>query len=689
MTPPDSAIVLYPKNPVAAEPRAAPVRRTAAPNGFPSCLLDTLVVYSLSSLFMISDYTIGSCYNNPACMKAKDIIETYVGFFEERNHARIPNSSLIPENDPTTLFTSSGMQPLLPYLLGEPHPSGKRLVNVQNSFRAVDIDEVGDNRHTTFFRMLGNWSLGDYFKQDEIPWLFEYLTKRLNIDPKRLYITVFDGYESIRRDTESENIWRGLLESVNLNPDERIFSYGVDKNWWSRSGSPDKMPTGEPGGPSTEAFYDFGADLKIHENSPYKDQPCHLNCDCGRYVEIGNSVFMAYMKQSDGTLKPLAKPNVDFGGGLERLVMATENKQDVFETSLLAPIIQTVEETTRYEYATHKREMRILTDHLVSSAFIIASGIRPTNKEQGYILRRLLRRSFDNLYKLNSKDVTPIVEQVIEQYKDTDEYLVDRFKQVKNVILEEEQSYIRTLAEAKKFIQKRYKHIGDELMGVTEISADDAFLLYTTHGLSPTQIESLGFSFDRQQFADKMEEHQKISRAGAKKKFAGGLADHSERTIKGHTATHLLHQALRDVLGSHVHQTGSNITAERVRFDFNFDRKLTGEETQKVEEIVNEKIKQNLPVHFEIMPAKSAKEIGAIGLFNEKYQDKVKVYFIGGSGGPSVPAKAGPSGQHVGYYSVEFCGGPHVDFTGRLKSFKIVKDEGLGRSQRRIYAVVE
>ena len=597
-------------------------------------------------------------------MTAAQIIDKYISFFEKRNHARIPNYSLVPENDPTTLFTGFGMQPLVPYLLGEKHPQGNRLVNVQNCFRAQDIDEIGDNRHTTFFRMLGNWSLGDYFKSEQIPWVFEFLTKELNIEAKKLYVTVFEGSDGVPKDTESAEIWKGLFKSENLDPDERIFYYGVEKNWWSRTGIPEKMPIGEPGGPDTEVFYDFGT-----EHDKKFGERCHVNCDCGKYMEIGNSVFMQYKKTEKG-FEELPQKNVDFGGGLERLVAATENLQDIFQTSLFAPIIQSIENTTGKNYDTDKQEMRIIADHLTAGVFIASDGVRPSNKERGYIVRRLLRRAIDNFEVLNGDTIVPIIEKIVEQYKDTDGYLIEKFEMIKNVILEEETNYKRTLSEAKKFIHRKYKKTGDELMGKTEITADDAFTLYTTHGLSPTQIKSLGFEFDNQKFAEKMKGHQKLSRAGASQKFAGGLADHSEQTIKGHTATHLMHQALRDVLGDSVHQTGSNITAERVRFDFNYDKKLSDEEIKKVEEIVRQKIKENLPVHFEIMALSKAKALGAIGLFDEKYQQDVKVYFVGD-------------------YSKEFCGGPHVNSTGRLSSFKIIKEESLGKTNRRIYAVVE
>ena len=609
-------------------------------------------------------------------MKAKDIIDKYISFFEEKNHKRIPNSPLVPQNDPTTLFTSSGMQPLIPFFLGEKHPQGKRLVNVQNCFRAADIDEVGDNRHTTFFRMLGNWSLGDYFKKEQLPWFFEFLTRVLKLPQEKLYVSIFDGlpagrqgFDDIPKDNESVKIWREIFENAGLGPNERIFYYGADKNWWSRSGGPENMPAGEPGGPDSEVFYQFDTphDKKFGEK-------CDPNCQCGRFMEIGNSVFMQYQKTDGDKFIELPQKNVDFGGGVERLLAAVENQNDVFQASLFSPIIKSIEEVAKKDYKSNRKAMQIIIDHFIAAAFITDSGITPSNKEQGYVLRRLIRRGFDNFYKLDGKNITPVLVSVIDQYKETDPTLLDNFEKIKLIILEEEQSYKTTLSRAKSYIEKKYPSIssgqvGDELMGAKKISADDAFMLYSTHGLSPTQIESLEFIFDEKEFANKMQEHQKVSRKGAQKKFRGGLADHSEKTIMGHTATHLLHQALRDVLGNHVFQTGSNITTERIRFDFNFERKLTDEEIKKTEEIVNEKIKENLPVHFEMMSPEKAKKLGAIGLFDEKYENKVKVYFIDG-------------------YSKEFCGGPHVEFTGTLKRFNIIKQENIGQGQRRIYAKV-
>jgi len=615
-------------------------------------------------------------------MKASDIIEKYINFFEKRGHKRIANSPLVPQNDPTTLFTSSGMQPLVPYLLGEKHPQGTRLVNVQNSFRAQDIDEAGDNRHTSFFRMIGNWSLGDYFKKEQLPWFFEFLTDNkegLGLDPNKLYVTVFAGNNDVPKDTESIEIWIKIFKNVGIDAKEgdRILPYPAEKNWWSRSGTPEKMPVGEPGGPDSEVFYDFGNELKIHENSQYKDEKCHPNCDCGRFIEIGNSVFMQYKKESATNLEELKQKNVDFGGGLERLLAVVDNKQDFFQTSLFLPIINEIEKGSEKPYKGNECAMRIVTDHLIAATFIAANGVIPSNKEQGYILRRLIRRGYDHYISLSDKDISFVIEVIVEQYKTTDPYLIEKFEEIKFTILEEISKYSSVLHKAKTYIMKKYKHIGDEIKGTTEISPDDVFYLYSSHGLSPTQIESLGYTFDKQKFAEKMQTHQKLSKKGSEHKFRGGLADHKEKTIMGHTATHLLHQVLRDMFGKQLHQSGSNITAERLRFDFNFDRKLTDEEILQIENIVTKKIKANLPVHFEMIPTEEAKKIGAIGLFEDTYSDMSKIYFIGGDS------------KHLDKaYSIEFCGGPHVEFTEMVKSFKIIKQENLGNKMRRIYAKV-
>lgn len=614
-------------------------------------------------------------------MTAREIIDIYISFFEKRGHKRIPNSPLVPENDPTTLFTSSGMQPLVPYLLGQRHPEGNRLVDVQNCFRAVDIDEVGDNRHTTFFRMLGNWSLGDYFKSEEIPWLWEFLTESLKLPKDKLYITVFSGNENVPYDQSSEQIWKTIFEKENIKPN--IFA--DETNWWSRSGMPEKMPAGEPGGPDTEVYYKFD-DVK-HGPDCEGDNP--TKCVCGAFLEIGNSVFMQYQKSSSAEASAgqgskmfieLPQKNVDFGGGLERLLAAVEDKSDIFQTSLFSPIISAIEQATETSYQGHEKIMRITADHFTAAIFLISAGVKPSKTEQGYILRRLIRRGFDSFRSANGTDISTVLEKIIEQYSQTDPDLTQKYEEIKNTILEEEQGYKQTIDKAEKIINISVSPSASaspskENDEPVQISAEEAFKMYATHGLSPTQIKSLGYIFDDQEFANKMEEHANISRAGASKKFAGGLADHSEQTVRGHTATHLMHQAIRDMLGTQVHQKGSNITSERVRFDFNFDRNLTEEEIQTLEQTVSEKIEANLAVSFEFMPLEKAKEIGAIGLFDEKYSDKVKIYLIG----DKDPKKA---------YSKEFCGGPHVNFTSEVKSFKIIKQENIGHGLRRLYAKV-
>lgn len=615
-------------------------------------------------------------------MTAFDIIEKYIKFFEKKKHKRIPNSPLVPLNDPTTLFTNSGMQPLIPYLAGEPHPEGKRFVNVQNVFRGQgaldDINEVGDNRHLTFFRMIGNWSLGDYFKKEQLPWMFEFITKDLGINSEKLYVSVFEGYKEIPKDEESIKIWTEIFEKEGINPKDRIIPYGPKKNWWSRAGIPENMPAGELGGPDSEIFYDFGAELGLHENSPFKNEKCHINCDCGRYLEISNNVFMEYKKAEGDGFEKLPQQNVDHGAGVERLLMAAEDQPDVFLTSLFKPVIKKLEEITNKKYEHNIREIRMITAHLSSSIFIVNAGVSPSNTEQGYILRRLIRRSIDSFNRLGGSNLEKIIEAIVDQYKKTDPDLVSNFENIKGTILEETNKYQKSIKKAKEFLIKKYEKFGSDLTGNIKITSDDAFLIYTTHGLSPTQIKSLGYTFDEKGFAEMMKSHKDLSKKGAEKKFKGGLADHEERTIMGHTATHLMHQALRDMFGKQLHQSGSNITTERVRFDFNFDRKLTDEEVRKLEDVVNKKIKENLPVHFEMIPTDEAKNIGAIGLFDDTYQETSKIYFIGGNG--KAPNEA---------YSIEFCGGPHVPFTSAIKSFKIIKQEALGKGYRRIYAKVD
>ncbi len=588
-------------------------------------------------------------------MKAAEIRQKYLDFFVERGHKQIPPAPLIPVNDPTTLFTSSGMQQLVPYLKGESHPMGERLVDSQPSIRLQDIEEVGDTSHTTFFEMLGNWSLGDYFKKEQLSWFLEFLTEELKLDKEKLFVSVFEGTTEVPKDEESFNIWQSLGI-----PKERIFFYGPEKNWWSRSGVPNDMPIGEIGGPDSEVFYDFGEELKLHENSPYATQKCHPNCQCGRFLEIGNSVFMQYEKKADGKLAELPNKNVDFGGGLERLAAATNHDPDVFKIDLFAPIIRLIEQVSGKTYEENEKAMRIMADHLRAATFLINEGLTPGNKQQGYILRRLIRRAVVKMQQLGVQEKSELGQKI---YK-----VVDDVHQ-ESVLGEEINKFEKVLSEGMKLLEKQ-----------SEISGKFAFDLLQSFGfpweLTAELAEERGQKIDYQQFEEEFKKHQELSRTASAGMFKGGLADHSEEVTKLHTATHLLHAALRKVLGEHVQQKGSNITAERLRFDFSHPEKLTGEEIKKVEDLVNEKIKENLAVKMETMGLSEAQTSGALGFFAEKYGDKVKVYTIG----PST--RSARSGRP---FSVEICGGPHVNFTGELGKFKIIKEEAAGAGVRRIY----
>lgn len=631
-------------------------------------------------------------------MTVSEIRSRYLAFFRERGHVVIPSASLVPENDPTTLFTGSGMQPLLPYLLGQPHPAGRRLVNSQKSFRAMDIEEVGDNRHTTFFEMLGNWSLGDYFKQEQLPWFFEFLTDPdagVGLNPARLYVTVFAGDEKtgVPRDTESVAIWKRLFrekgieaQDVELLTEElggergmqggRIFYYDAKKNWWSRAGVPERMPTGEPGGPDSEVFYEF---TQVEHDTKF-GKHCHPNCDCGRFMEIGNSVFMEYIKQADGTFKPLPQRNVDFGGGLERIAAAKNENPDVFAIDVFEQFFDSVGQDTTlvYKEITHaqRRALRVVVDHLRAAAFLISDGITPSNSDRGYILRRLLRRAirYSSLLGLPSFSLERYVSFIECQYAD-DPYTESYFTEggakgdPSSTIHEEEARFRKTLESGLREFTRLAKY--------GSLSADQAFVLFSTYGFPFEMTEELakeqGIALDRDEFQKAMQRHQALSRAGAEQKFKGGLADTSEMSVKYHTATHLLHQALRDVLGPDVFQKGSNITPERLRFDFSFPRKMTDEEKERVEAIVNRQISASLPVSYEDIPLAEAHKRGAIGLFEENYGDTVRVYTVGN-------------------YSLEFCGGPHVTNTSVLgeggKRFKIQKEEAVSAGVRRIKAVL-
>lgn len=618
-------------------------------------------------------------------MTISEIRQKYIDFFKAQGHKEIGSASLVPENDPTTLFTGSGMQPLIPYLLGESHPGGKRLVNSQKCFRAEDIDEVGDNRHTTFFEMLGNWSLGDYFKEQQIPWLFQFLTESIKLDPNKLYITVFSGdkQSNIPKDEQTINIWSELFKTNNIDnkvvdlssrqqagkkgmQDGRIFIYDASKNWWSRAGSPGNMPAGEPGGPDSEVFYDFGTE----HNESFGAQ-CHPNCDCGRFMEIGNSVFMEYIKKEDGEFDFLPKKNVDFGGGLERLATASIDQADIFKIDVFSECIQTIEKITNKKYSdpATRESFRIVADHMRGAIFMIGDEIYPSNTDRGYFVRRLLRRAIRHLDVLGAPSGTAsqLTGTITNKYRDAYPALDATEKLISKNIDKEEQKFRTTLKSGLKEFTKKIKD---------KVTGQDAWYLFTTYGfpieLTKDLAKENNIAIDPNLAADfdkEKKSHQDVSKKGAEKKFAGGLADQSAMSIKYHTATHLLHAALRKVLGEHVTQTGSNITADRLRFDFKHEGKLTDAEIKAIENNVNEIISQALPISREEMTVDEAKAKGAIGLFADKYGNKVTVYTI-----PDV--------------SIEICGGPHVTNTKQLGKFSITKEESSGAGVRRIKAVL-
>ncbi|MSR70854.1 alanine--tRNA ligase [Candidatus Kaiserbacteria bacterium] len=581
-------------------------------------------------------------------MTTAEVRQKFLDFYASKGHTILPSAPLVPENDPTTLFTSSGMQPLVPYLLGQPHPGGKRLANAQKSVRTGDIDEIGDNRHLTFFEMLGNWSLGDYFKQEQLPWVYEFLTKELKLDPERLWVTCFEGDEAlgIPKDTESADIWKSLGI-----PEERIHFYDAKKNWWSRSGTPEHMPAGEPGGPDSEVFFEF---TDVTHTAAF-GETCHPNCDCGRFMEIGNSVFMEYIKKEDGSFAKLAQRNVDFGGGLERLAAATLNTDDVFVTDAFWPMIEKLQSVSGKTYADDPKPFRIIADHIRAATELIAQGVLPGNVERGYVVRRLLRRAVRVCDTLGVQEGLHAVTAVPE-------------------ILREEEQFRKTL-------ERGIKELARFAVGGS-LSAQDAFQLFTTYGFPIELIaEEAGTrgikQIDMEGFKELLKQHQALSRAGSEQKFKGGLADNSEKTTRLHTAHHLLLKALQQVLGGHVHQRGSNITQERLRIDFSHPEKVTKEQLAEIEKIVNEKIQEDLPVVRTEMPLEEAEKLGAEHEFGAKYPARVSVYSVG----PLDSA-----------FSIEFCGGPHVTHTGELSTggvFKILKEEAVAQGIRRIKAVLE
>ncbi len=634
------------------------------------------------------DFLIAMVYFLP--MTASELRSKYIEFFKTKGHTQIPSASLIPENDPTVLFTTAGMHPLVPFLLGQKHPAGQRIVNYQRCIRTSDIDLVGDDTHLTFFEMLGNWSFGDpsakdgigrkgYFKKEAIEWSWEFLTSKkwLELDPEKISVSVFAGdvvapsnrlptrtWNPVPRDEESATIWR----SVGV-PDERIYYLGRDKNWWE--------PAGRTGscGPDTEMFYDTGKQCTLGKGSK-----CDPSCDCGKFVEIWNDVFMQYNKvlvigkDMVRHYVPLKQKNVDTGMGLERTLAVLNGVKSVYETELFAPLVDLlIKRSSRFnEYSA-----RIIADHIKTSVFLLADGVLPSNKDQGYVLRRLIRKVVREGRKLGVEGTIndELMEIVIGLYKDGYPFLAEKKKYVVDEFCKESLKFTKTLEKGNKFLQKEVPLIKEK----PERAGQVAFDLYQTYGFPPeitfeilTKEENVNleqYMFNAL-YRDYLKAHQEKSRKGAEHKFAGGLADHSERVVRMHTATHLLHQALRDVLGPEVFQKGSNITSERLRFDLSFPRKVTSEELQKVEAIVNEQVQKDMIVTKKIIPLDEAKKLGAIGLFGEKYGDSVSVYIMGD-------------------YSKEFCGGPHVEHTGQVGKFKILKEEAVSAGVRRIKAVVQ
>ena len=540
-------------------------------------------------------------------MSTDEIREKYLDFFKKKGHIEITPSPLVIDSDPTTLFTSSGMQQLAPYLKGEKHSKGKRLVDIQPSIRMQDLDEVADNRHFSFFEMLGNWSLGDYFKEEQLPWIWEFLTKELKLPKQKLYITVFEGNDSVPKDLESYDIWKSLGVQEN-----HISFFGVEKNWWSRSGTPDEMPIAEIGGPDSEIFFDFD----------------------GKFLEIGNSVFIQYKKNADRILEELPQKNVDFGGGLERITAALNNDPDVFKTDIYWPTIEKIETITDKKYKGNEKDFRIIADHLRASESLINAGVVPSNKMHGYVLRRLIRRMAIKLDKVNKITNNKIIVEELNKFK---------------------VSLDKGLKEIKK---------------IEKITGKIAFDLYQSYGfpleLTVELFKDKGQEVDLKEFRKEFEKHKEASRSTSKGMFRGGLEDHSQETTKLHTATHLLHAALRKVLGDAVSQKGSHITAERLRFDFSYPEKLTDEQIDKVFNLINKKIEEDLPITFiETTPEEAIKK-GALHFFAEKYGERVKVY-------------------KIGEFSHEICGGPHVTSTKLVGDVRMIKQEKIGSGIIRIY----
>ena len=646
-------------------------------------------------------------------MSGNEIRKRYLDFMAARGHAVVPSSPLVPENDPTTLFTGSGMQPMLPYLLGESHPMGTRIADSQKSFRAEDIEEIGDNRHTTFFEMLGNWSFGDYFKQEQIEWMFDFLVNEIKLDPNKLYISAFggDADNNLPKDLEAPALWQKLFAQVGIDAlvadigseaagyergmkaGERIFYYEAKKNWWSRAGIPAKMPIGEPGGPDSEMFYDFGTP---HDES--YGAHCHPNCDCGRFMEIGNNVFMQYIKTGEHEFTELKNKNIDFGGGLERIAAAANNEADVFKVDLLWNTIVHIENQTGKKYDDNKKAFRVITDHIRGAVFMIGDGVLPANSEQEYFTRRLLRRAvrFADQLSIAPGTFTQLATSVIDSFGDHYKILETKRDLITKTIAEEEAQFRKTLEAGLKQFNKitlqvhvvskevdGKKMIDKSVAPTTKqaISGQNAFELYTTYGFPIELTEEIaaekGLIVERSTFDTLMEEHRSLSRAGAEQKFKGGLADSSEQVVAYHSATHLMLAGLRQILGTHVHQAGSNITGERLRYDFTHGDKMTTEQITAVEKFVNEAITLGGIVTINMMKKTEAETDPTIeASFWDRYPDEVKVYTMTTSDGAVV--------------SRELCGGPHVEKLEDIKgTFKITKEESSSAGVRRIKAVLE
>jgi len=623
-------------------------------------------------------------------MNAQEIRNSYLEFFAQRGHAVVKRASLVLTDDPSTLFTGSGMQPMIPYLLGRQHPEGVRIVDSQTCLRAQDIDDIGDNRHTTFFEMLGNWSMGDYFKEQQIEWMYEWLSQVVKLDMSRIYVTCFIGAPEygIDKDTDAAAVWKRLFEAQGISSGEaeigseeqgyargieegeRIFYYDGSKNWWSRNGKPETTPVGDPCGPDSEMFYDFGTP---HDTS--YGEFCHPNCDCGRFMEIGNNVFMAYRKVAEGQFEPLEQPNIDHGSGLERIAAAKIDNPDVFRISLMWPIIEKIQKLSGKDYETHTQSMRVIADHLRAATFLAVDGCTPANKEQGYVMRRLLRRAIRFAFDLGIEQnfFEEIVPVIADLYATDYPEVAEGRENVIAVLVKEEKIFRQTL-------RKGLQHLTKFAEG--GVTGAELFTLYDTYGfpveLSTEEAIKQGIQLSENwqaEFNEKMEEQRNRSRTATKGEFKGGLGGQDLIHKKYHTATHLLQSALREVIGTGIQQHGSNITEERLRFDFSFDRKVTPEELAKAEALVNGWIAEDLPVSFTMYPTQQALDMGAIGPFGERYGEEVKVYQMG-------------EGDHI--VSLEICGGPHVDHTGQLgeggKKFKITKEEASSAGIRRIKA---